>query len=328
MSATDLGVAQDGALWVLLQGELRRYSADGALIQSTPLSAADRQAKYLALDDTGGALWLAGEKRLAKRSLSDPSQVLLALTTAETLSTLSIDLQTGTLWVTGQQNLFGYAREGHFVVDQDLRAHGIANPQGVVFDFTHQALWVGHQQGLSRLDLDGALIATLPAAAKAGTVAIGRLPIELKPTLQSIEPQAGALINHAQPTLAFRYGALCSGQPCGLPNDYFSTYSLSALLNGSAVGSQFLFDNVTGLASYVPPMRLTEGPNQISGHVTDGFGRRSESVTTPFVIDTLAPRFVDLTPPPGSVFSVAQITLQGSVDDPAAKVRLAGNPDV
>ena len=79
VSATDLGVAQDGALWVLLQAELRRYAADGALIQSTPLSAADRQAKYLVLDDTGGALWLAGEKRLAKRSLSDPSQVLLAL---------------------------------------------------------------------------------------------------------------------------------------------------------------------------------------------------------------------------------------------------------
>jgi hypothetical protein len=114
----------------------------------------------------------------------------------------------------------------------------------------------------------------------------------------------------------------------GFSNDYFSTYSLSALLNGSAVGSQFLFDNTTGLASHTPPMRLPEGPNQISGDVTDGFGRRSESVTTPFVIDTLAPRFVDLTPPLGSVFSAAQITLQGSVDDPAAKVRLAGNPEV
>ncbi len=62
--------------------------------------------------------------------------------------------------------------------------------------------------------------------------------------------------------------------------------------------------------------------------MTDGSGRRSENVSTPFVIDTLAPRFVDLVPPSGSVFSAAQITLQGNVDDPAARVRLAGTPEV
>lgn len=227
-SAEDMSVAQDGTLWVLIQGELRRYAADGAFLQSTPLSANDLQANYLALDDTGGHVWLAGAKRLAKRSLSDPSQVALALTTAETISALSIDIQSGKLWVMGQQSLCGYARDGSRFLNQDLRAHGIANPQSLVFDFTHQALWVGHQQGLSRLNLDGALIATLPAAAKAGTVAIGRLPIDVTPTLQLIEPQADALINNAQPTLAFRYGSLCSGLPCGFPSSYLSSYSLSA----------------------------------------------------------------------------------------------------
>ncbi len=231
--AEDMSVAQDGTLWMLLQGELRRYAADGALLHSTPLSTADLQANHLALDDTGGVLWLADEKRLVQRSLFDPSRVLLALTTAETLSALSIDIQTGMLWLLGQQSLFGYARDGNRFSSHDLRAYGITNPQSLVFDFTHRALWVGHQQGLSRLDLEGGLIATLPAAAKSGAVAIGRLPIEVTPTLQSIEPRAGALLDHAQPTLVFRYGALCSGQPCGFPNDYFSTYSLSALLNGS-----------------------------------------------------------------------------------------------
>lgn len=99
-------------------------------------------------------------------------------------------------------------------------------------------------------------------------------------------------------------------------------------MNGSAVGSQFLFDDTTGLASYTPPMRLPEGANQITGQVTDGFNRRSESVTAGFVIDTIIPRFVNLTPASGSIFSTAQITIEGSIDDPTAKVRLAGNSDV
>ncbi len=327
VSVEDMSVAQDGTLWVLLQGELRRYAPDGASLQTTPLSAADQKARYLALDDPGGFLWLAGEKQLTRHSLSDPAAPTLELATVEPVSALSIDIQTGALWLIGQQSLFGYARDGTRFLNQDLRAHGIANPQSLVFDFTRRALWVGHQQGLSRLDLDGAPLATLPAAAKSGTVAIGRLPIEVTPTLQLIEPEAGALLNDPQPTLTFRYGARCAGQPCGFPNDYFAAYSLSALLNGSAIGALFLFDRETGSAHYTPPLRLPEGANQITAHVTDGFGRRSETLTAPFVIDTVAPRFLSLTPVSGSVFSSAEIAIGGQVDDPAAQVRLAGNPD-
>lgn len=328
VSATDMSVAQDGTLWVLLPGEFRHYASDAVLLQSTVLAATDRQAKYLALDDTGAALWLAGEKQLTQRSFSDPSQIMLDLTPAETISALSIDIQAGKLWVLGQQSLFGYARDGSRFLNQDLRAHGIANPQSLVFDFTAQALWVGHQQGISRLDLNGALITTLPAAAKAGTVAIGRLPIDVTPTLELVEPQPDASINNAQPTLAFRYGALCSSQPCGFANSYFSTYSLSTLLNGSDVGPQFLFDDTSGLASYTPLMRLPEGANRITGQATDSFGRQSETVTAAFVIDSITPQFVSVTPASGSLFSTAQITIEGSIDDPTAKVKLAGNPEV
>jgi hypothetical protein len=347
VSTQDLSVAQDGTLWLLARdGAIRHYGSNGALLHSVspdgPGHGRDNNSygngnngsnnrnnnsangTYLALDDTGGALWIADGKDLTKRSLSDPGHVLLSKRLPESVNDMSLDVQSGELWVIGDRSLFTLTRAGSVILTRDLRDSSISNPNTVVFDFATQGVWVGHQHGISRLDVDGRLIAAIRANDAVNAIAIGRAPVDVTPTLALAQPLPNALVNSAQPVIAFRYGANCSGIPCGFPNSYFSTYVLSAQLNGAQVGQLFAFNAATGSASLTPPAALPQGVNQISGQVTDSFGRQSEAVTAQFYVDSIAPLFANVTPASGSVFASAQITIRGNVDDATATVRLSG----
>ena len=85
-AARDFAVAQDGSLWILTDSSLQHRDAAGALLGSTTLPST--RLKYLALDDAGGALWVAGEKDLVQLRLSAPEQTLLSLVAPETASVL------------------------------------------------------------------------------------------------------------------------------------------------------------------------------------------------------------------------------------------------
>ena len=320
IAADDLALAQDGSLWVLSGQSLLHLDSTGRV---TNTLLAVQKSKHIAVDDAGGIIWLAGEKSLMALTTADPSQIALSLTAPETISAIAIDPQTGQLWVLGQQSLFAYRRDGSPALARDLRDFGIANPQTLAFDFTSQAVWVGHQQGLSRIASSGLLVATFPADAKVVAVAIGRAPVEITPVVTILAPGDGALINDPAPVLRVKYDALCGASSCGFPNSFFSSFTLTATLDGSAVGSSFVFDPATGTASYNPPSRLAEGLNTFSAQAHDAFGHDSAVVSSSFTIDTIAPVFQNVAPPTGSVFTTtASVTITGSVDDSSATVRL------
>lgn len=320
--AQDLAVGQDGSVWILTQSSLQQRDAAGTLIKSVSLAGPAQGMKYLALDDAGGALWLAGQKELLQLSLASPEQTRLSLVAPETTAGISVDIQTGDLWVIGQNSLFSFRRDGTPRVSRDLRDFSIANPRTLVFDFASQAAWVGHQRGLSRITVDGTVAATFTAAAQVVAIAIGKTPVDIVPVVSIVAPPNGALLNNPTPQLRVDYDALCGAASCGFPNSFFSSYSLSALLNGTSVGSLFVFDPASGGASFTPASRLPEGLNTFSAQALDSFGRVSDTVSSSFTIDSIAPSFLGVTPPSGSVFSSASITIQGSVDDPAASVTL------
>ncbi|HLF23437.1 MAG TPA: hypothetical protein VI565_05890, partial [Burkholderiales bacterium] len=96
--------------------------------------------------------------------------------------------------------------------------------------------------------------------------------------------------------------------------------SLDIQLNGSAIGS--LFSGPGGEPSYLPPARLPEGQNVVGGNAIDLFGHRSAEVATRFVIDTIPPKFLSVSPANGSTSDQAGIAIAGAVDDPAANVVL------
>lgn len=323
LSVQDMSVAQDGTLWALAADEIRRLANEGAPLASFALTGASRGAKHLALDDSGGVLWLAGGKRLEKRALADPSAVAREITLAETTPGVALDLQTGALYVLGQQSVFGFTREGEGVLARDLRPYGIANSQSIVFDFESQSLWVGHQQGLTRLEPGGDFVATIPAAVRAAALAIGRSPVDVLPTLALVSPQDGETVTTVAPPIVFQYGADCSGRPCGFPPSYFGSYTLAATLDGTPLSATF--DPATGRATATPPA-LGQGAHRILATATDAFGRASNTVDSGFSVDSIAPRFLTLAPPTGSTFLAPNIVIEGGTDDPASTVRLSGNP--
>jgi hypothetical protein len=311
--ATDLAVAQDGSVWILTQSALQQHDASGALLGSVALPALQR-AKYLALDDAGGVLWIAGEKELVQSGLSAPGQALRSILAPETISGISVDIQTGDLWVIGQNGLFSYGRDGNPRVSRDLRDFSIANPQTLLFDFSSQAAWVGHQGGLTRITVAGTVAATFPGAPHVLTIAIGRTPLSIVPVVSIAAPADGALLNTATPELRVDYDALCGTVPCGFPNSFFSTFTLSALVNGTETGSSFVFDPATGGASFTPGARLPEGLNTFSAQARDSFGRFSETVSSSFTVDTIAPTAPVVTPVSGGVVSDPTIVIAGSVE--------------
>ncbi|HYO79248.1 MAG TPA: Ig-like domain-containing protein [Thermoanaerobaculia bacterium] len=321
--ARELAVAQDGSIWILTQSTLQQHDASAALLRSVPLPASQR-LKHLALDDAGGVLWLAGEKELVQLSLSSPEQTLLSIVAPETTSAISLDLQTGDLWLLGQHGLFAYGRDGRPRVSRDLRDFSIANPQTLLFDFASQAAWVGHQRGLTRITAAGTLAATFNAAPHVLTIAIGRTPLNITPVVSIVAPSDGALLNDSTPELRVDYDALCGTIPCGFPNTFFSTFTLSALVNGSESGSSFVFDPATGGASFTPAARLPEGLNTFSAQARDSFGRFSETVSASFTVDTIVPSLSNITPASGSVVTTPTISIAGSLDEPGATATLNG----
>lgn len=326
-SATDLAVAQDGTLWVLDEGdnELRRYADQGALLSRTPLGGASREARHIALDDTRGTLWLGGEYALVKRSLSDPSTVLRTVTTSQKVSDLSLDVQTGDLWVLGSSSLYGYRADGARFLSEYLGNDGVYDPESLAFDLGTQAIWVGHERGLSRFDRSGDRIATIRAD-EVDTVAVSRAAVVIDPVIALLSPAPGALLNDPRPAIVFQYGALCAGVPCAFPPEYFASFSITALLNGASVGSQFVFDPATGQTRYTPPSPLPQGVNTLTAEAVDAAGKVSPRVSSQFSVDSIAPQFVDVTPASGSTFTSAQVTIQGATDDASARVRLSGTP--
>jgi Bacterial Ig domain len=319
--ARDLAVAQDGSLWILTQSSLQQHDAAGTLTRSIALPNAQR-FQHLALDDAGGAVWVAGEKDLVQVSLANPEQTLLSLLAPETVSGISVDLQSGDLWAIGQNGLFAYGRNGMPRVSRDLRDFSIANAQTLLFDFSSQAAWVGHQHGLTRITVAGTVAATFPAATHVATIAIGRTPVSIDPVVSIVAPADGALLRNATPELRVDYDALCGTTPCGFPNSFFSTFTLFAKINGTETGSSFVFDPATGGASFTPSAPLPEGVNTFSAQARDSFGRLSPTVSSSFTIDTIAPSFGPITPASGAVVSTSTITIAGSVDDANATVTL------
>ncbi len=97
---------------------------------------------------------------------------------------------------------------------------------------------------------------------------------------------------------------------------------LTATLDGQSIGGSFVFDPATNDAIFTPTTRWSEGAHAFTAFVTDSSGRRSRTITAQFTVDTLAPRFVNVSPADGSNFTSPNITLQGNIDDASGRVGL------
>ena len=234
---------------------------------------------------------------------------------------IALDRGTGRVWVVGNDRLQVIGAGGAIIRSVDLKAIGIRNVVGLSFDAATGSLWAIHDGSVNRLNPDGMLLASVPLAKKPDALAIA--PLRLVPTVAVVSPVDGILTANANSSLVLRYGADCTGTPCGFGLDAFSGYELSATLNGAPLAGAFAYNPATGESTSVLGTRLPEGENRLEARVTDRFGTASVTAMSRFTIDTTPPRFIALSPADGATVTTTTLSIAGSVDE-TATIALSG----
>ncbi|QJR13961.1 Ig-like domain-containing protein [Usitatibacter palustris] len=322
--STDLKIAQDDSLWVLDEDRdaLRHYNYDASFIERVNLGGASRRARFLAVDDARGFLWLAGDGVLIQRDIINPSLVLRRVEVSHDVNAISLDPERGELWVLGNNSFHGYRADGTRFKSENLGNDGVNDPGALVFDFDTQDVWIGHRRGVSRFTRTGDRIATLPAG-ETGTIAVARQAMYFTPLIFPNSffegPPKGT-----RPEIAFLYLAECSTNACPFPPEFYASFSIIADLDGVDISSGFVFDPTTGETRYTPTSPLSEGNHRVTARAIDADGRSSRTKTLSFTIDTTGPALVALSPPNGARITTLPFTVSGSFDPSAVAVGFTG----
>jgi len=324
----------DDSLWVLADRQIHHLSVDGVPLTSLNLETRLLGTERLAIDGLGGVLWIADIRRLLRLTLgqamntpgeftvpnlSDDEPETADDTNEQTLylaRALAVHPVFGTLWVATFKHLRLFDRAGNH-----LRTVRLPNEIGIAtsmaFDSGSLSLWVGGRKGLARFAGNGDLLATIPFVDhEVDHVSVAGFT--LLPDVSVSEPADGTLTNNPHPRIRLSLGAACSGVPCLLPDSYSNSLRLEAMLNGQPVGD--LFQIAGAEAIYDPPTQLAEGTNTLVARGIDLFGHASGEAMSRFTVDTIAPKFLTISPLDGSTRSSAATVVSGEVDDPSANV--------
>ncbi|ROZ75833.1 hypothetical protein EEB15_14860 [Ramlibacter sp. WS9] len=317
-----LAVAADQTLWALGNKVLWHYKEDGSLLSVHDLSGRlAAEPKLIALDSIGAVLWLAGEKQLTRLDITQPTQPAQVIPLPEVVRDIALDSISGRMWVALPGQLMSFERDGSLWRSIDVTQGGAGDVQNLSFDAATKTLWVRMAQSIHRLTPGGGLSAPV-APAGAGRL-LAAAPLAITPALTLTRPINNGITNDPRPTISYRYDALCNNAPCDIGPDFLAGYGLTARANQRTL-APFLFDRATAEASHTPSLRLDEGVNVLTAQARDRFGHLSNTVTSSFTLDTVAPRFLSSTPADGAVVRVPQATLAGRVDDIGATVLLEG----
>lgn len=278
------------------------------------------EPKTILLDDLREYLWLTGEKALTQLDLANLNLVRRDLKLDKKAEGLTLDPKTGTLWLASKNQLIAYDQNGVVIKTFTVEALNLKEIETLAFDATSNTLWLADEKSLVHLTTSGERLNTLAVDKEIEHIAPALFTIT--PLVKLINPPGHMLTNNPTPRITVGYDAICITTPCGLTPAYFSTYTLIASLSGNNVSALFNFDPLTGLANYTPATRLPEGVNLFSAQARDSFGHLSNTVNASITIDTVAPKFLTLSPADGSIVTVAQVTVQGHMDDAGARVTL------
>ncbi|MGQ0568122.1 MAG: hypothetical protein ACT4P5_01125, partial [Armatimonadota bacterium] len=183
-----LRVALDQTLWVLGKRELWRFDAKGTLLAAYTLGrhlAGD--ARYFALDNIGGLIWLADDNDLAQLKLSDPAaEPPLRIRLQHHITGLALDQVTGNVWVAQKDSLLAFSRSGALGHRVDLDALNIRKPEKLGFDPASRSLWAGAERSVSRFTATGQFVVRFDA--RDGDEALGVPAFKVQPTLTLIRP--------------------------------------------------------------------------------------------------------------------------------------------
>lgn len=318
----------DQSAWLITKRSLTHLSAQADVIGTFRLGEAGGDPHHLAVDSIGGHLWVAGGRDLLLYQLNDPGQAPQRVELPgrhgdrhdheDEIAAIALNPFTGVLAVAAKSEVLLFDRTGSRLASVDLANEHIHEPEALVFDAASQSYWLGGHKRILRIGSGGEILASI--AWRNELEAIGTAAPGILPLLTLLEPGPGVLTNNALRPVRLQTAAQCTSGPCQPGQVYFDGVTVSATLNGKAIGSAFVLAG--DAATYQPKSRLPEGKNTLSALVTDSFGHSSNSVESEFTVDTIAPRFLTVTPVNQSTVTAQPVTLRGTVDDASAVVTL------
>jgi Glucodextranase, domain B/PKD domain len=300
-----------------------------------------KSIRFIALDPLGEVLWMANLRHLARINLKDSSDAVIISHDAAQIppeesehkgkqekehserkrdhSTLiydvSVDPQSGTLWLLTEDTLISFDRGGNPDVTIPL-PDDVKKPEHLAFDPSGQGLWVSGKGSVGHVDLADNRVTSL--AVDKSVEALGVAPFHLVPQLSLIEPADGIHTNNAAPLIRLGLAATCNGTPCDVGETYSSAFQVDASLNGMPVGA--LFQISDGEALQKPGLKLVDATYALTAQAIDAYGHASNQISAQFTIDTIAPQFGQLQPASGATLNEAKATIQGQVNEAASVV--------
>ena len=173
-------VGLDQSLWLLGKTMLWNYARTGEQLSAIDLKAvAKEKVRLFATDAIGAWLWLAAEKRLLRVDGDRLTEKFLKVDLPNKIEAIGIDPAQGTLWVVTEKTLHLLLDDGSVSKAIDLKSMGIRTPKILVPDSANGTFWLGHDDEISRFNMDGTRVATI--AVKGDIEQLSAPPLILQP---------------------------------------------------------------------------------------------------------------------------------------------------
>src|SRR5258708_420476 len=293
-----VSVALDQSIWILGNKHVQHFGPQGSLLADVDLNpTVSGESKLLAVDSIGAWVWTSAtslDNRLIRIDAHTPSAPILNLTVPKSTDALAVDETRGTVWVLAGKSLYAFDQSGSLTKTVDLQSLGVTNANTAAFDPVTRSILVGYDFGVASLNEDGAVPRLMPTVHT--VTVIGTSPFTLETVLSVVSPASNFLTNNPFTPIVLKLNAIGSPSSANVAGSFYTTYTLAVDLNGQAIGSQFVVDGTTGRATFQPTARLPEGTISVSALATDVFGRASNQATLSFIVDTIPPSFIGVTP--------------------------------
>lgn len=137
---------QSGDIWISAEHALYKYSADGALKQALRLH---REARYMTVEWTSGALWLASHDGVRVYAPDAQTHTDLDLGRHAHVGGLALDEHDQSVWIALHRELKRYGYDGKLQTSLPVEAKSPIAPDG------NGGLWLFDRHGLVRVGQDG-----------------------------------------------------------------------------------------------------------------------------------------------------------------------------
>jgi len=309
----------DDSLWIATAKEIIHLSPGLVENSRHTLPSAIDELEAIAIDSFRDVIWLASEHQLLRFSVVSSQLAAISLPEAlDDVEAMVLDPIDGRLWLAAEQGLWRYTDSESFTLVQDKDALGLEELEGLIWDVNGAGPWVYGERGLVRLGSTGEILGFVSHGREIESVATASLIVS--PYIEISQPPLGLFTNNPSPQIDLNVSGQCNITPCILPDSYYDDWLFTLDINGVPVAGPILVNGQ--VASYLPPLALPEGRVDITAQATDRFGRASNPASSHFIVDTIPPRFVSLSPEDNSEAASPSVIIEGEMSETNVSVLL------